>query len=235
MSNPTKTETPTYTDFLDIGPDDPEVYVVATGEEADEWSRHATLDDARTEAGEQGVGSSIWTVESYDADRSSGPIETSTVAAYLCDDGNAEVRVDAESAEDAAQEYVDDGDWGLDDHTIWVTVWVQPVSEHGHPIGDRDSYRITLDPSEPSCSHEDGHDWQSPIELVGGIESNPGVRGHGGGVVMTDVCLRCGCERVRDTWAQDPEDGTQGLDSVCYEPGAWTAEVEKMQADDDED
>lgn len=53
-------------------------YVVATGIDADEWSRHATLAEARAEAEQQGPGTSIWTAESYDSvgGADPGPIET---------------------------------------------------------------------------------------------------------------------------------------------------------------
>jgi hypothetical protein len=57
--------------------------------------------------------------------------------------------------------------------------------------------------------------------LVGGIEENPGVWGHGGGVVINEACVRCGCGRTTDTWAQDPSTGRQGLESVAYEEGAY--------------
>ena len=58
--------------------DDALGYVVATGEDADEWSRHATLEAAREEANAKGPGASIWDADSYDADLGEGglPIET---------------------------------------------------------------------------------------------------------------------------------------------------------------
>ena len=58
--------------------------------------------------------------------------------------------------------------------------------------------------------------WRTPIELLGGIEDNPGVSCHGGGVVCTEVCILCGCEKVTDSWAQNPVTSEQGLDSVEY-------------------
>jgi hypothetical protein len=44
---------------------------------------------------------------------------------YLCTDGNAEIEIEAESAEDAAQEYVDGGDWGDRSETSWIDVYVE--------------------------------------------------------------------------------------------------------------
>lgn len=143
---------------------------------------------------------------------------------YLCDDGNAEIEITADSAEEAAQEYVDGGDWG-DSSTSWVRVYAQEVDEDGDEVGDRDSYRIEIEPTEPDCSHDDGHDWQSPYSILGGLRENPGVQGHGGGVLISEVCMRCGCGKHTDTWAQDPSDGTQGHTSVRYEPGEYTERV----------
>jgi hypothetical protein len=136
---------------------------------------------------------------------------------YYADDGNAEVHYpDADSAGEAAQRYVDEGDWGESDTTRWVRVHVYRAHEQWD-----DGWWITvpLDPEEPPCRSEEGeHDWQNPIELVGGIRENPGVFGHGGGVKIHEVCVRCGARRVTDTWAQDPCTGEQGLESVTYEP-----------------
>lgn len=155
---------------------------------------------------------------------------------YCADDGNAEIEIpDAESAEDAAQEYVDGGDWGDRSETSWIRVYVWQTAlaldDDGEPIDltiDRDSHTVTLEAEEPDCT-EDDHDWQSPIEVVGGIEENPGVWGHGGGVIITEVCAHCGVYRVTDTWAQDPSTGEQGLESVEYREAdedslAWVAQ-----------
>jgi hypothetical protein len=72
----------------------------------------------------------------------------------------------------------------------------------------------TIDPDEPDCTG-DGHDWQSP-EMLGGLSENPGVVGHGGGVIVTEVCAHCGRYRTTDTWAQNRSTGEQGLTSVEY-------------------
>lgn len=77
---------------------------------------------------------------------------------------------------------------------------------------------VTVEPKEPPCVNGRDHDWRSPHRIVGGLKENPGVRGHGGGVVSTEVCGACGCERLTDTWAQDPLTGEQGLTSVTYTP-----------------
>jgi hypothetical protein len=77
--------------------------------------------------------------------------------------------------------------------------------------------RITIEiEAEPDCEAEE-HDWQSPYEVVGGVKENPGVRGHGGGVIIKECCAHCGRYRFTDTWAQRRDTGEQGLRRVSYE------------------
>lgn len=55
-------------------------------------------------------------------------------------------------------------------------------------------------PVIPACTSKSGHEWTSPHEVVGGLKENPGVFGHGGGVVIREVCAHCGRQRRTDTW-----------------------------------
>ncbi|MEA3225106.1 MAG: hypothetical protein U9Q07_04085 [Planctomycetota bacterium] len=139
---------------------------------------------------------------------------------YVCDDGNAEIDIEADSAREAAQEYVDGGDWGMDEDdasTTWIDVRVWKCDENGQIVDEDESelVTITLQPPEPRCHDGEDHDWKRP-EWLGGCKENPGVQGHGGGTRGTDVCRRCGCYRHWDGWAQRPDTGEQGLDSVRY-------------------
>jgi hypothetical protein len=131
---------------------------------------------------------------------------------YYCDDGNAKIKIEADSPKEAAQEYVMSGDWGVITKTTWIKVAVWSEVDENE---DAEWHTITLDPIEPECS-ESKHDWRSPYSLLGGLKENPGVYGHGGGVVTTRVCKHCGTYRIADTWAQNPETGEQGLWSVEY-------------------
>ena len=135
---------------------------------------------------------------------------------YLCDDGNAEIEIEAATAQAAAQAYVDGGDWGEITETTWIDVWAQEV-DAGEELGDRERYTITVDPDEPACADGAEHDWQSPYEVLGGVKENPGVWGHGGGVRIKEVCASCGVYRETDTWAQRRDTGEQGLQSVEYQ------------------
>ena len=49
---------------------------------------------------------------------------------------------------------------------------------------------------EPKCEQGDAHQWESPVDVVGGIDSNPGVWSYGGTTIGTSmVCVRCGMYR----------------------------------------
>jgi rRNA maturation endonuclease Nob1 len=131
---------------------------------------------------------------------------------WVADDGNAEIHYpSAESGEAVAQEYVDDGDWGERTSTDWIDVWAWrralALDEDGQVITieiDRDRHTIEINPEEPDCTHNE-HDWHERD-----------VRGHGGGVIITDVCAHCGRYMIVDTWAQRPDTGEQGLRSIEY-------------------
>lgn len=160
---------------------------------------------------------------------------------YRCwDESGCEVTIEAATAADAARSYVDAGDWADIESTIWIRVIVRELDEHGQERVDEDgdviewedeTVLVDLDPPAPRCTAE-AHDWQSPHSVVRGLKENPGVWGHGGGVVVREVCGHCGCYRTIDTWAQDSSTGIQGLESVAYEPAdetsiAWLAEAEE--------
>ena len=90
------------------------------------------------------------------------------------------------------------------------------VTSCGRVIEIRLSAEITIEPEEPECADGHGHSWAAPFSLLGGLEENPGVCGHGGGVIIRRVCRHCGCYKVVDTGATNPSDGTP-MESVTYE------------------
>lgn len=152
-------------------------------------------------------------------------------------DGGDEQEIEAATASEAAREYVDGGDWGELTSTTWIDVYCSPLDADGEPDEDeRERVTITLEPTEPDCIRGHEHDWQSPISVVGGIESNPGVQGHGGGVTILEVCRHCGRYRETDTWAQRRDTGEQGLRSVEYRDADGDSEEwirERDRADED--
>lgn len=117
----------------------------------------------------------------------------------------------ATDAEEAIDKYLDGGDWTPDEGgTVWYTITACDRD------GERAERKVAFDPPEPKCTDGHSHDWASPLAIVGGIAENPGVHGHGGGVIVHEVCAHCGLHRHTDTWATDPSDGEQGLTSVEY-------------------
>lgn len=100
------------------------------------------------------------------------------------------------------------------------TMWID-ISVHCDETDEHETHTVQLDPEAPDCAGDETHDWQSPHEILGGLEENPGVWGHGGGVLIHEVCMHCGCKKTTNTWAQRMDTGEQGLTSVSYEPGAY--------------
>ena len=127
---------------------------------------------------------------------------------FACDEGGESMEFSGETTPgDAAQEYVDDGDWVEDTQTRYfrVSTWRQGVSASGEI---RDVNRIQNDillEAQPPTSDEcgDDHKWVAHYDIVGGIRDNPGVWYNGGGLTMTEVCTGCGMGRHIDTWADD--------------------------------
>jgi hypothetical protein len=134
--------------------------------------------------------------------------------------------IDANSPEEAAREYAEDGAYGQDERTVWVDVWVTEGEEDDED--EAEIITVTLEPPEPDCAEGEGHDWQQPEWLGGPV-------GHGGGAIGTDVCARCGAYRHWDSWAQRSDTGEQGLYRVEYSDAddrssAW---IEEDDGDDE--
>ena len=124
--------------------------------------------------------------------------------------------IEADTVDDAvhaAGKIMDYDDYGDGTGTVWVDLhlYCEETDEEGWAT-------IALAPPAPECVDHGEHDWRAPYEVVGGLRDNPGVFGHGGGVVIREVCAQCGVYHLTDTWAQRPDTGEQGLESVRYEP-----------------
>jgi hypothetical protein len=81
---------------------------------------------------------------------------------------------------------------------------------------DEEIATVVLPPEEPDCTGDE-HKWTAPFDLVGGCRENPGVWGHGCGIIIHEVCSHCGVRRVTDTWAHRRDNGEQGFTEVRYE------------------
>ena len=144
------------------------------------------------------------------------------------DDGNAPIEYEDMTAEEAAEEYVSGGDWGEENETKWIDVrtWQDGLDEDGDTVRvGAEKHTITIEATEPECLDGDEHVWNTPHSILGGLKENPGCWGHGGGVICHEVCMRCGCQKTTDSWAQNPSNGQQGLRSTEYTEGKYTDEV----------
>ncbi len=130
------------------------------------------------------------------------------------------------SADEAIAAYADGCDWPDEPRTWWlhVTAYRRGIDARGDDVQvDVTIGHAAIDPQEPPCCDDGEHEWASPHEIVGGCAENPGVFGHGGGVIIRECCTRCGCARVTDTWAHCHRCGTQGLAAVTYSSGEYDA------------
>ena len=124
-------------------------------------------------------------------------------------------------AREAARDLSLSADFDDPDSTVWDDIHIVDCAD-GEVI---ETVTTAVHPPEPECVDDGEHDWRSPIALVGGCNENPGVYGSGGGVMIAEVCVRCGCERIEDTWAQRPDTGEQGLTSMEYREEAHDIEA----------
>lgn len=160
------------------------------------------------------------------------------VRPYLISDDNGVYdTVWASDADDALGEAVADTDTdayrGDGRSTTWIVIYAQCALDRT----DRASTTLEIDPEAPDCEDGHEHEWESPVEVVGGLAENPGVYGHGGGVIMRCVCRHCGAYRVVDTWAQNRSTGEQGLTATSYEDAddrslAWVESVRASESDE---
>lgn len=160
----------------------------------------------------------------------------------LCECSVWYTTIQADSLEHAlkeAERNVDRANYPTDpdepERTLYIDVRVREIDAERTPLGDEAESTVTLHPAEPDYAQDGPHDWHSPYSVLGGDRSNPGVWGHGSGVIIRAVCAHCGTYQVTDTWAQRMDTGEQGLREVRYEPAdetslAWVRERECSQS-----
>lgn len=116
----------------------------------------------------------------------------------ISDEGYSEVieAVDIEDAKAKARASWQAGSW---DEQCVCSVHIAEIDDDGKDLGPNTSIDVICgdEPEPPDCCHEDGHDWQTPVEIVGGIKENPGVWSLGGTTMRyRAVCSHCGMYRV---------------------------------------
>jgi hypothetical protein len=147
----------------------------------------------------------------------------------LCNVDGFELLLSATNLDDAISEgetILRDANW-IDRPLLATQLlhgYVVKVTKNGEEVYCIDAI---VEPDEPSCIDSDGHDWQSPHYLVGGLPENPGVWGsYNGGVIVREVCLRCGCGRTIDTRAHDTDTG-ECFEETTYTPGEFSEYIEE--------
>jgi hypothetical protein len=159
--------------------------------------------------------------------------------------GGATEIVDAASLEEAleiAKEWASEGSY---DERVMVEVWVEELDDDGKPTGRSLSGEVAAGPEptppETECGDEDeDHDWQSPVELVGGLDDNPGVfASWGTRFDFYAVCSRCGI--YRHSWSAGKQRNPGALDRGVeyYEADekslAWVAEQLGEEVEEEEE
>ena len=102
--------------------------------------------------------------------------------------------IEADSLADAtigAEEWIQGGDWeGL---SSYVKATITPLDLDTDEEEGNIQVLVGEDPEPPECIEDEDHDWQSPYEILGGCQENPGVWGmEGTQLKITQVCSRCG-------------------------------------------
>lgn len=137
--------------------------------------------------------------------------------AYRVSDGHADIECSTlPEARRVLDDWIKDGSWEDSENTWWLDVTLYKADGRGG-WECIDGLTHTVAPTEPPCDDDGEHWWTDDVRIVGGIDSSPGVWGHGGGVRCHEACRICGASRVTDTWAQRPDTGEEGLDSIEYQ------------------
>lgn len=72
------------------------------------------------------------------------------------------------------------------------------------------------DPDPPACLDGETHDWCSPLEVLGGCDSNPGVWSTGGtSFEIREVCQYCGVYKIQNIVGAQHNPGE--CDTIRYE------------------
>lgn len=154
------------------------------------------------------------------------------------DSGASEI-ISADSLEEAieaAEEWAADGSY---DERVMVSVYVHELNDDGELLdgwyyGDGHNANSEVaagpEPERTECGeNDDDHNWQTPVELVGGCAENPGVFSTGGTRFdYRAVCSKCGM--YKHSWSQgtqrNPGDQDEGVEYETADSRSlrWAAE-----------
>lgn len=138
------------------------------------------------------------------------------MATFKLSDYSFSERVEAANMAEAleiAESNWKDGSWH---RKALILVKVSELDGEGEKTGavDWGEVEVGEDPEAPECT-EGEHEWQSPHQCVGGIDSNPGVWSSGGTTITsTTCCCKCGAYRVEVSYGSQRNPGQ--CDQVEY-------------------
>jgi len=121
---------------------------------------------------------------------------------------------DNSAAESRASNWIKDGSW---DGKFMADVTIQEVDDLQEDIGNSWGISVEVgdDPKPPDCREDHDHKWDSPVEVVGGIDENPGVWSTGGTtIVFKTVCRHCGVYKKETAYGSQRNPGQ--CDTVEY-------------------
>ncbi len=134
----------------------------------------------------------------------------SNIGNWYASDGNGEVLYTNCTRREAAQEFVDSGEWGDVTETIAVMVNTWPADDRE----DDESHLILLHRDEPACLHDKEHAWKETS-----------LQSHGAGVRTRHECEHCDAIQHYHSSSQGYDNDTEfDHDTYRYEAGPTECE-----------
>lgn len=113
---------------------------------------------------------------------------------------------DFSCAEDAAKQFVEDGEWGESDKTLVLDIRVRDsytfCGINYEDVESVETFTVYKEPKTPPCLEGYEHEF---VEIA----AVPDI-GNGAGVISRDFCEHCYTMREIDTYATNPNNGSQG-------------------------
>lgn len=129
---------------------------------------------------------------------------------------------------EACEKWVNDGDWSEFPDGLEVTVWWELSDADGDEI-DYDYEIIDILPDHESLiraaakgkgcgNNPEDHEWESTVEIEGGLRQNPGVWSLGGTTVLNaSHCCNCGLRRKITEYGAQRNPGQIDTTTYSYE------------------
>lgn len=107
---------------------------------------------------------------------------------YICSDDNVSLEIEANTYWEAAESFVEGGDYNVTNKTELVDV---DVKRKGDPDWGSVTETVHLHPIAPKCDYDEGHSWVSHLAQESGH----------GCMCFVEICRRCGLHKITDEGA----------------------------------